>query len=285
MCVKHSMQCAWSNPDLGGLHRGCIVAAGKSVQKQYGHGACLCCRLCCGFGTVHPNPPPLLHLPPFVFSNGKMGTGQARDSDICLTCHRVGRQPGYASGRRTWKQFQVLCFRQHNRSEMCFYPQVHSEQCMHAHSAGAQPGYLSVYRRTRPGAEQWRSRWCWRLPDVTVPLGWQPLPTHRPLCRAVPHAWRRSQHCSQPPFLAPSSAAFWGSAGVVGKDGEEEGKTSQKSRRGMGSASCASILCVLLAAFLQGLFAMFYVSQFHKEDALSVWLRISAAPPGGKNQN
>lgn len=156
------------------------MAAGKPVQKQHGHRALSVLKALLWLWDC-VSPPPPFFFPP----HGKMGAGQARGSDICLTCHRVGRQPGLASGRRTWKQFQVLYFRQHNRSEMCFYPQVHSEQRMHAHLAGAQPGYLSVYRRARPGPQKPRSRWCWRLPDVAAPLGWQPL-THPPAPCAAP---------------------------------------------------------------------------------------------------
>lgn len=209
-----------------------------------------------------------------------MGAGQARGSDICLTCHRVGRQPGLASGRRTWKQFQVLYFRQHNRSEMCFYPQVHSEQRMHAHSAGAQPGYLSVYRRARPGPQQPRSRWCWRLPDVAVPLGWQPL-THPPAPCAAPRlaAVPALLLAALPGLVLCSLLRFCRSGG------EEWSRRGENITEGQKGNEDRSILCVLLAAFLPGLFAMFNPSQLLKEDVLPVCLRIAAAPPGGKNQN
>lgn len=60
----------------------------------------------------------------------------------------------------TWKRFQVLCFRHHNRSVMYFYPQVHFQHHMYANSAGIHPDYLSIYTRKQPEAGQPRNRQC-----------------------------------------------------------------------------------------------------------------------------
>lgn len=102
----------------------------------------------------------------FFFSHGNMGAGQDSRSDICLTCCGVGRQPGHASGPGTWKQFQVLHFRHHNRSVKHFYPQVHFEHYMYTNSAGTHPDYLSICTRKQPEADQPKNRECRWLPDV-----------------------------------------------------------------------------------------------------------------------
>lgn len=96
----------------------------------------------------------------FFFCHGNMGAGQDSRSDICLTCRGVGRQPGHASGPGTWKQFQVLHFRHHNRSVKHFYPQVHFERYMYTNSAGTHPDYLSICTRKQPEADQPKNREC-----------------------------------------------------------------------------------------------------------------------------
>lgn len=71
--------------------------------------------LCCGRG-----PMPLIFFSCMeTWEQGKK-TGPTSVSPAT----GVGRQPGRASAPGAWKQFQVLYFRQHNRSVMYFCPQV-----------------------------------------------------------------------------------------------------------------------------------------------------------------
>lgn len=151
----------------------------------------------------------------------------------------VGRQPGQASGPRTWKEFQVLYFRQHNRSVMYFYPQAHSEHHVCINSAGIHPDYLSVYTGKQPEADLPRRQRRW-LPDVAYPsgslFGWWPSS-----CLLGPgtSARHEPQHLPQgpsAPHQPPGPVLCWdlGSCGrgeAVGRDGEEEGNGLQTDRR------------------------------------------------------
>lgn len=90
----------------------------------------------------------------FFFPIETWEQGKKADLTTVSPAMGVGRQPGQASGPGTWKQFQVLYFRHHNRSVMYFYPQVHFEHHVYTNSAGIRPDYLSIYTRKQPEADQ-----------------------------------------------------------------------------------------------------------------------------------
>lgn len=285
------MQCAWYNLDLKGFTGAPLWLWASLCTGTHGHISSL--GLCCGFRPVS-----LFFFPMETWEQGKKA-GLTSVSPAM----GVGRQPGQASGLGTWKQFQVLYFRHHNRSVMYFYPQVHFQHHVYTNSAGTHPrSSIHLYKKTargRPAEEQTvpvtarcrvSSKILIRLIALILP-GWTqaPLPdTSRRTCLlssglggpSAPH--RPSWPCPLQGFgelwKGRSSGEGWRRRGEWIAEG-------QKRRERNGDLS----RCPDAHHNPKGIYPVLPVSTSHGRRTCAVslagWLWISAAPPGGKNQN